>query len=349
MSSPARIDSIEALKNLRTFICNIARKISTAIDDADFEISHTLDWLKHDRYPYWKNEIRIRNDQLVRAKLELKRKQILESAMGGGHYYTDEMKAVAVAQRRFDEAEDKLKKVSRWIPELEKESHNCHAAMQSLSNFVHIDIPNKRAEIDEMIYALEAYINVTSPSTAADASILQNIGDEISVSIIPTDNIPPTPADMERLCRELRLKNPLKDLTSTLPIAKLSLNKFKHLSVSNEIMEIIKKNKKDTSSFSDNDKVAFDRSVENSDFIYLENLTVPADMKIKLYIGTAKRTGHADCCVCKISDFLISNPSHRDILSLPNGWLVILKNNVVAAVFNADNKLAGGMQPEEKV
>ena len=173
MGSPARIDSIEALKNLRTFICNIARKISTAIDDADFEVTRTLNRLRHDQYPYWKKESRIRDEELVSAKLALKGKRLLESAMGSGHYCTDEIKAVAVAQRRFDEAEDKLNKVSRWIPELERESYICRGALQSLSNFVQIDIPNKRAEIDEMIYALEAYVNLPSSSVAAPEASVQ--------------------------------------------------------------------------------------------------------------------------------------------------------------------------------
>ena len=140
MSEFARIDSIDALKNLRTFLCNFAKKISVAVDEADFDILDTLNWLKNDRYPFWKNEVRLRNELLVKAKLELKRKQIMERAIGGHDSCIDEIKAFAAAQRRFDEAQEKLKKTQSWILNLEKECFDCRGALQSLANFIRIDL-----------------------------------------------------------------------------------------------------------------------------------------------------------------------------------------------------------------
>ena len=77
MSGSARIESIEALKDLRIFLCNFAKKIYVAIDEAESDVLRTLNWLKDDRHPYWKKELRIRDEQLVKAKLELKQKQEL--------------------------------------------------------------------------------------------------------------------------------------------------------------------------------------------------------------------------------------------------------------------------------
>ena len=152
MSKSARIESIEALKNLRTFICNLAKRISVAqMDEADFDIRQTLGWLQRDQYPYWQNELRVRSEQLVRAKLELKRKQLMDVALAGGHSsYIDEKKALAAAQRRFDEAQDKLNKVRSWIPKLEKEGDDCRTALQGLANFINVDLPNKRTQIDQI-------------------------------------------------------------------------------------------------------------------------------------------------------------------------------------------------------
>ncbi|MHC4754556.1 MAG: hypothetical protein ACYTBP_05380, partial [Planctomycetota bacterium] len=179
MSRRARIDSIDALKELRTLLCNFGRKISIALDEADYDIRRIGDWLKNDRRTYWKKEVRIRQEQLVRAKSELKRKQLYEKSPG--HYIVDEKKAVAAAQRRFDEAEDKLKKVHNWIPKLEKESYACRGALRGLSNLIEIELPNRRTQIDEMICALESYMSVSAPSAAGpDASVRADNGDEIA-------------------------------------------------------------------------------------------------------------------------------------------------------------------------
>jgi hypothetical protein len=164
MSRYARIESIDALKSLRTSLVSFAKKISVALDEADFDIRHTQHWLGHDRLPHWKNELRIRGEQLVKAKLELKQKEVYEKAVSGSHSsHIDEKKAVAAAQRRFDEAEDKLRKIHHWIPLLEKEGDECLGALQGLSMLINLDIPNRRAQIDQMIYALESYVNVDTP------------------------------------------------------------------------------------------------------------------------------------------------------------------------------------------
>ncbi|MCJ7692586.1 MAG: hypothetical protein MUO22_04155 [Sedimentisphaerales bacterium] len=346
MSRSARIESIDALKELRTFLCNLARKISGALDDADFEILHTLDWLKNDRNPYWKKELRIRKEKLAKAKLDLKRKQFLEKSPAGGHYYMDELKALSAAQNRYDEAEDKVKKVHSWIPKLEKESYNCRGALQGLSNFIHIDFPNKTAQIDQMICDLEAYVSASTPSTAqSDVSVRLSAAEQISPPPDATDNIQPAPTDMKQLCKDLRKKNPLKNLTSDLPSEKPPLNQFKNLNFSNEILKILKNSSKDTPSFSGSDKLLFDRSIENSDFIYLENLMPASDTQIKWYAGPVKPHAPADCSVCEISALIKRSPAMEQILSLPQAWLVVLKNNLVLAVFNADNKFLGPETP----
>jgi hypothetical protein len=164
MAGYARIDSIDALKNLRTSLTNFAKKISTALDEADFDIQQTLHWLQHDRYSYWKNELRVRADHLTKAKRELKRKEAFDKSVSGGHLsFIDEKKALAAAQRRFEEAEDKLNKIRRWIPLLEKEGNDCRASLQGLSALISVDLPNERAHIDQMIYALESYVNLEAP------------------------------------------------------------------------------------------------------------------------------------------------------------------------------------------
>ena len=346
MGSPARIDCIDALKELRTFLCNIGKKISVALDDADFDVARTLHWLKDDRYPYWKKEVRLRQEALVKAKLELKRKQFFEKAPG--HYFADEKKAVAVAQRRFDEAEDKLKKVRGWIPVLEKESYACRGALQGLSNFVQIELANRRTQIDEMICALESYVDLSAPTAAGAAEFVKaDAGEEISDVSRAAEERRPELTEMEQLCGKLRRRCPLKDLTFKLPMVKPALTQLKDLTVSDEIQEIIEKNKRDKSSFCGDDKVVLDRSIEGCDYIYIENLAAGGDAEIKWYAAPVKAEDAASYSVCEVREFAAGCPVVEELLSLPEGWLVVIKKSAVEAVFDADNKLKGSRPANE--
>jgi hypothetical protein len=110
--------------------------------------------------------VRVRGDQLTKAKLELKNKQLFEkSALGGHNSFIDEKRAVALAEKRFEEAQEKFNKVRSWIPRLETQSYDCRGALQGLANLINIDLPNRRTEIDQMIYALESYVGLVTPTT----------------------------------------------------------------------------------------------------------------------------------------------------------------------------------------
>jgi hypothetical protein len=174
-----------------------------------------------------------------------------------------------------------------------------------------------------------------------DATVRADAGDEISAFARTADDVEGTSTDMEQLCRELRQRHPAKDLTLEAANEKPLLSQFKRLTVSDEILEIVKENKKDTSSFSEDDRLAFDRSIEKCDFIYLEHLRGAEDTEIKWYAGPVKAAASAKYSACKISDFLKSCPAMGEILLLPEGWLVVVRNNSVEAAFNADDKLVG--------
>lgn len=335
MSGFARIESIEALKELRTFLSTLKNKISVAIDEAEYEITRTLNHLRMELNPYWQKELRVRREELVVAKLTLKSKMAFKNtAVDGYQSFLDEKKALAIAQRRFEEAEDKIRKIRAFIPELEKEGYNCRGVLQTLSSLVHVDIPNRRTQIEQMICSLESYVNLAAPvgmgvpsdSESTSAEMAQAISTEIS--------------DLEQLCKKLRQKNPLQSITSHFSDRKPALDLFENLIVSKEISEKLKEVTKNTPSFSKGDKLAFDHLIETSKSIYIEPATAIADREIKLYIGTADLNSAAGkYSTCTIADFLKEYPALGDILSLPEGWLAVLEDNTVKAIFDDEDKL----------
>lgn len=166
MSGSAKISSVDALKTLRVSLSKFAEVAAAALEEAEGEIDRTTQWLKQEQQPYYKTQTRKYSEQLVKAKLELKTKQeYMESPVGGQYSHVDERKAIAVAQRRLEEAQKKFEAGKRWIPQIERESYNFKGMIQGLAGAIELDIPNARTRIDGMIEALQAYFD-TAPVSA---------------------------------------------------------------------------------------------------------------------------------------------------------------------------------------
>jgi hypothetical protein len=180
MSNIARVESIDVLKQFRASLCKFAEAAMLALAEAGGDVQRTALWLKQDRRRYWQQELHKRTEKFLRAKLELERKRAYEkSPLGGKASCIDEKKAFAAAKRRLEEAEEKIQNVQRWIPRLEKEAFMYQGAAQGLNGDLEVKVPNALAWIDNMITALEAYMELTVPAdttTKAGEPELQSEG-----------------------------------------------------------------------------------------------------------------------------------------------------------------------------
>ena len=170
MSRFARVGSIEMLKAFRGSLCTFGELASNVLDEADAEIQRTRIWLEREQHAHWKTQVRQCSEQFVQAKQALERKKHLDmSPLGGTYSYIDEKKAFAAAQRKLQEAQQKLEKVKKWVCQLEHEVFSYKGAVQGLANAVSLEIPNANAQIDRMIDALESYTTLAPPSEAPAA------------------------------------------------------------------------------------------------------------------------------------------------------------------------------------
>ena len=168
MSGSARVASVEALKEFRVSLCGFSRTAATVLAESRSQIQRTLGWLKQDRHSYWKGQVRLRSERYTQARLALKSKeQFAKSSMGGNDSHVDEKRALALAQREMTEAQTKIDRVQRWVPQLEKEGFAYKGQVQGLAATVEVEIPNARAQLDRMIVALEAYLAATPEMPAA--------------------------------------------------------------------------------------------------------------------------------------------------------------------------------------
>src|SRR5262249_10256710 len=137
--------------------------------------------LRFEKSNFWQREGERRHELLVKAKIELAGKKAALNAMGNRSSCIEEQKEVARAERRVDEARQKLKNVARWTRQLEVESFSYRAAAGGLHEMCTVDIPRALAQLDEMLNALEAYAGRAAPGMAGSAaSVARAIDGDVS-------------------------------------------------------------------------------------------------------------------------------------------------------------------------
>src|SRR5256885_9726349 len=130
MSETARVESIDALKAFKRALFKFAEGASVALGDAESEISRAQLWLETEQRSHWNNQVRKRTELVARAKEALRMKKLYKDATGSTQSAVDEEKALAIAQRRLTEAEQKVVAVRRYASQLQKDYHVYKGAVQ---------------------------------------------------------------------------------------------------------------------------------------------------------------------------------------------------------------------------
>ncbi len=163
MADTANVRSIEALSDFRVALCKFVETARSSLGEADADLSRCGMWLSGERQPYWKSELSRRAEQLRKAKLVLLEKKLQKTATGGRPSCVDEEKAVALAQRRFEEAERKGANTRLWIRKLDEQIFHYKGMIQALNHALDVDAVNMLALLDRMISALDAYVALAPP------------------------------------------------------------------------------------------------------------------------------------------------------------------------------------------
>jgi hypothetical protein len=164
MGGKARISSSAALTEFRASLATFASVATTALDEAGTDIQRTIQWLKEDRYRYWKAQVQTRTEQYTRAKLALKQREVLDRAVAGTHSScVEERRAVRITEKRLHDAENKFRLVGMYSRQIEKESLEYKGAIHGLVNAVEVEIPNACASLERMVKSLEQYVALAPP------------------------------------------------------------------------------------------------------------------------------------------------------------------------------------------
>ena len=170
MSQFARVESVDALKRLRVFLCAFGETVGTGLAEAEAEIRRARLWLEREQAFHWKDQIRKRGELLHRAKAVLSQKLMLQQADRSSQSLVEERRAVAIAQKHLAEAEQKAVNVKHWTRQLERNAYTYKGSMQRIAQMAEVDVPRSIARLDGMIRSLEAYVALAMPVSEADVA-----------------------------------------------------------------------------------------------------------------------------------------------------------------------------------
>jgi multidrug efflux pump subunit AcrA (membrane-fusion protein) len=164
MGGQAKVNSFAALSEFRASLATFASVATTALDEAGTDIQRTIQWLKEDRYRYWKAQVQTRTEQYTRARLALKQREVLDRAVAGTHSScVEERRAVRITEKRLRDAENKFRLVGMYSRQIEKESLEYKGSIHGLVNALEVEIPNACASLERMVKSLEQYVALAPP------------------------------------------------------------------------------------------------------------------------------------------------------------------------------------------
>ena len=153
MSPKAKVNSIDAIESFRTHLCIFNDKAEQILNEAQSEVIRTRSWITSSQHPYWRSQIRQRS-----VRLEEARNELFSARLSGlkGSTAVEERK-VRHTEMQLNEAQEKLRMVSKWGKSFDGEAQTCIAKLGRLSSLLDLDTPRAIIQLSEMIKSLQAY------------------------------------------------------------------------------------------------------------------------------------------------------------------------------------------------
>jgi hypothetical protein len=168
----ARVESIDALKHLKTALLKFAEGANVALSDSESEVIKTINWLENEQTTYWNLQHRKLTELVGRCKEAVRMKRIFKDSSGRPQSAVEEEKALKVAQRKLEEAEHKMVAVKKAIKLLEKEYPLYRGSVQRFATDVMVEIPIATALLENLVVSLESYTTLGAPVEVTSTAVV---------------------------------------------------------------------------------------------------------------------------------------------------------------------------------
>jgi hypothetical protein len=168
MGEAARVDSIDVIKEFKAALWKFQEAATVSLGDAESEIQRVLLSLQTEQDSYWQHQIRKREEIVSRAKEAVRMKKVFKDSTGRQQSAIDEEKALKIALKQLEEAQQKLTMVRKWARILPKEIEMYKGSVQRFATTVQSQLPAAAGRLDKLSSQLEAYVALQAQG-AADA------------------------------------------------------------------------------------------------------------------------------------------------------------------------------------
>ncbi len=193
MSNQADVQSVDALKEFRVALALFSEDVLQALGGVDTELKRTVQWVHHDRRAYWQEQIKRRREQVSMAQSEVFRRKLQKTAD-----YTPAMseqkELLRKAEAALQDAELRLGLVKKWETAIQQALLEYHSTTARIKNLSGGDVPRAIALLERMIVSLEAYLNVSAPSSSGSSEPFASIMNGALASDAEADEVKTAPA-----------------------------------------------------------------------------------------------------------------------------------------------------------
>ena len=153
MPQQAHVSSVHAIETFRSSLLTYLAKARPVLEDACDEINRQRDWLERDRRLYWENQLRRRRRALEDAEAALFSARLSNLR----DVRTAEQMAALRARNALKEAEDKLKRINKWVRDFDHLVQPRLKELERLRSLLATDLPKAAHHLSEIIKTLDAY------------------------------------------------------------------------------------------------------------------------------------------------------------------------------------------------
>ena len=336
MSETARIDSIAELRTFRVALIKFAESCNVALGDAEADMQRTLQWLERDQISYWNGQLAKRAETVARCKEAVRMKKLFKSPTGSQQSAVEEEKALRIAIRNYEEAEQKIIACKQWSKRLQKEIMMYKGGVTRFTSVLGGDVPRALAVLDAMATSLEEYAALSASASGAAAAAGTG-GDYSSHSGLPSMSRSPDEIGGKATgvvdIAALRANVPPADVRAAAPEVDIRDEKWALSALSPDARKSVVELKQPTAPVDSSHTLVMAKGAWSSPRIYLERRAATSPTDTGWYIASTDTTGIVALHKVTVRDLLEIRPDFRELLTLPEGYLTVVDGDGIRSIF----------------
>jgi len=163
----ARLTRIDAVRDMYAAVDAFRIEASAALEGLDMELHRALDWIHHDRYDHWNQEVRRGWEKITEARIQLQQATTARRIGEHAPACIDEKRALARAKQRLETAQEKVEAVRHCMRAIDHAVDEFRGARTPLASWLESEIPKALAALRRMMDNLEDYLALHAPGGTA--------------------------------------------------------------------------------------------------------------------------------------------------------------------------------------